>query len=226
MQDSGAQVKYGTATTAKLTYQAQWGKQKAAMMLMGSWQVSQYLAQIKTGDAMQFKWGIAPVPQLDSSTFSTPVTFGDPTGIGINPAIDKAKVDAAKKFLAFIGGQDAAVALAGIGVVPAYTSDAVTSAYFALAGVPSDDLSKFTFGTHKTMPENPVSAKTPKVQTILNDMHTAIMSESSKVDAAITAAEARFKNEVKYAIDSTQSFVTVWCASTAMCTRPTVHVWR
>jgi multiple sugar transport system substrate-binding protein len=193
MQDAGDQVNFNTSSTASLTYQAQWGKQKAAMLIMGSWNIASYLALVKSGDSVQFNWGIAPVPQLDSSTFATPVTFGDPTAIGINPAIDKSKVDAAKLFAAFVGGQDAAVALAGLGLVPAYSSDAVTAAF---TGLPTDDLSKFTFGTHKTMPENPVSANTAKVQNILNDMNTSIMSESSSVDDAIAAAESRFKAEV------------------------------
>jgi multiple sugar transport system substrate-binding protein len=72
----------------------------------------------------------------------------------------------------------------------------VTSTYFALQGVPKDALSQFTFGTHDTKPENPVSSKTAKVQGILGDMHTAIMSESTSVDDAIAEAESRFANEV------------------------------
>ncbi len=197
MQDSGAQVKFNTSSTNSLTYQSQFGKQKAAMMLMGSWYVATLIAQTGTGDANKFNWGVAPVPQVDASTAAKPVTFGDPTGIGINPKIDPAKVAAAKAFLAFAGGEDAALALSGIGIVPAYMSDKVTAAFFALKGVPADDLSKFTFATHDTRPENPVSAKTAKIQSILNDMNTAIMSESSKIDAAITAAQNRIKNEVK-----------------------------
>jgi multiple sugar transport system substrate-binding protein len=196
MQDSGAQVSFNTSSTNSLTYQSQFGKQKAAMLIMGSWYVAAYLAQVGTGDADKFSWGIAPVPQLDSSTFDNPVTFGDPTAIGINPAIDSKKTDAAKKFLAFIAGQEAAIALAGIGITPAYFDDAVTSTYFALEGVPKDALSQFTFGTHDTKPENPVSSKTAKVQGILGDMHTAIMSESTSVDDAIAEAESRFANEV------------------------------
>ncbi len=63
-------------------------------------------------------------------------------------------------------------------------------------GIPTDDLSKFTFCTHDTKPENPVSANTSAIQYILGDMHSAIMSESPKVDAAIKEAEDRAKNEV------------------------------
>jgi len=196
MQNTGAQVKFATSSTNSLTYQSQFGKQKAAMLIMGSWYVASYLASADKGDAIKFNWGVAPVPQRDSSTFDKPVTFGDPTGIGINPAIGSDKVAAAKKFLAFIGGQDAALALSGIGIVPAYTSDAVTAAFSALKGVPTDTLSKFTFGTHDTKPENQVSANNPKIQAILNDMNTSIMSGSSTVDAAIAKAQARIKAEV------------------------------
>lgn len=199
LQDSGAQVTFGTATTNSLTYQAQFGTQQAAMMPMGSWYVATLLAQQVTGDANTFTWGIAPIPQLDSSTTGpdkTPVTFGDPTGIGINPAIDQSKIDAAKAFLAFAGGEDAAKALAAIGITPAYASDVVTAAYFGLTGVPTDDLSKFAFSTHDTKPENPVSSSTAGIQNILSDAHTAIMSESQDVDSALSDAASRAANEV------------------------------
>jgi len=196
LQDSGAQVDFNTLSTNQLSYQSQFGTQKTAMLIMGSWYVGAYLTQVGTGDALEFNWGIAPAPQLDSSTTSEPVTFADPTAIGINPAIDDSKVEAAKKFLAFIGGEDAGVALANIGITSAYASDTVTDAYFALDGVPNDDLSKFTFSTHKTLPENPVSADTAAIQSILGDMHSAIMSESTSVDDAIAEAEARVKDEV------------------------------
>jgi multiple sugar transport system substrate-binding protein len=196
MQKNGAEVDFGTSSTNNLSYQGEFGRQKAAMLIMGSWYVASYIAQQGSGDADTFNWGIAPVPQIDSSTTSNPVTFGDPTGIGINPAIDKSKVDAAKKFLAFIGGEKAAVALAGIGITPAYSSDTVTNAYFALDGVPTDDLSKFTFGHHDTKPENPVSPNTAAIQNILGDMHTAILSGDKSVKDAIAEAEKRAQDEV------------------------------
>jgi multiple sugar transport system substrate-binding protein len=196
MQKSGAQVSYGTVTTNSLTYQAQFGKQNVAMMPMGSWYVATLIKQAETKDADTFKWGFAPAPQLDSSTSKKPVTFADPTGIGINPAIDKSKVDAAKAFLAFIGSEKASTALASIGITPAYSSDAVTKAYFGLKGVPTDDLSKLAFATHETKPENPVSKDTAAIQNILNDAHSAMMSGSATIDAALADATSRVKSEV------------------------------
>ena len=74
------------------------------MMPMGTWYVATLLAQQNSGDADKFKWGIAPAPQFDASTAGTaktPVTFGDPTGFGINAADRRSKLTAAKEFLAY-----------------------------------------------------------------------------------------------------------------------------
>jgi multiple sugar transport system substrate-binding protein len=196
MQNSGAQVDFGAATTNKLQYQAEFGTQKAAMMLMGSWYVATLVAQQASGDAQDFDWGVAPAPQADKSTKDNPVTFGDPTGLGINAGIDEAKIDAAKKFLAFAAGEQGGLALAKIGVTPAAVTDAVTDAYFSVKGVPTDALSKTTFAKHDTRPENPVAESTAALQNILSEMHTAIMSGSTPVSEAIADAEERAKTEI------------------------------
>lgn len=197
MQDAGSQTDFATVSTNGLTYQGEFGTQKAALMNMGSWYVATLIAQQESGDADTFEWGIAPAPQFDGSTTGVPVSFGDPTGIGINPAIDEAKLDAAKQFLAYIGSEDAAVELAGIGIKPAYASEAVTTAYFGGTGVPQDELSMFTFGTHETLPENPVSPRTAAIQNILGETHSAILTESTSVADGLQEASDRVANEVQ-----------------------------
>ncbi len=199
LQDGGAQVDFNTSTANQLTYQGEFGKQKAAMLPMGTWFVATLIAQQASGDADTFDWGIAPIPQLTSKTAgtdNTPVTFGDPTGLSINAALDESKVAAAKGFLEFAASADAANALAAIGITPAYNDDAVAETYFAVKGAPTDDLSHFAWSTGDVAPENPTSNKTAAIQNILNDMHTAIMSGSTPVDDAISQAEDRFKNEI------------------------------
>jgi multiple sugar transport system substrate-binding protein len=199
MQDDGLQLSFNTATANKTTYQAEFGKQDAAMMLMGSWYIATLISQQASGDADKFSWGIAPAPQYDSSTAGTdktPVTFGDPTGFVINAKIDSAKTAAAKEFLAYAASEDAAKSLAKIGITPALINDAVIDTFFGVDGAPSDDLSKFAWSTHKVHPENPTSDKTPATQTILGNMHTAVMSGSTTVDKGISDAEAQFKNQV------------------------------
>ncbi|MDR1800059.1 MAG: extracellular solute-binding protein [Bifidobacteriaceae bacterium] len=199
LQDSGAQETYANITTNSLTYQANFGKQSAAMMAMGSWYVATLISQQASGDADTFNWGIAPVPQYDESTTGTdkvPVTFGDPTGLAINANIDPAKLDAAKAFLQFAASEEAGVALAGIGILSSVASDAVTEAYFAQSGIPTDDLSKFAIGTHETKPENPQSPYIAAIQSALGEAHTAIMSESSSIDDAIAMATETIQAEL------------------------------
>lgn len=195
-QQAGSQVDYGTATTNTLQYQAQFGTQQAAMMLMGSWYVATLIAQQKKGEAQAFQWGFAPAPQPDAGTKDKPITFGDPTGVGVNAAIDENKVAAAKKFLTFAAGEGAATALAGIGITPATLTDPVVQAYFGVEGMPADELSRFTFTTHDTRAENPVSAQTAPLQNILLETHSAIMSGSTPVDEALTKAGERARSEV------------------------------
>jgi multiple sugar transport system substrate-binding protein len=199
LQAAGDQIDYNTSNANQLTYQGEFGKQNAAMMPMGTWFVATLIAQQASGDADDFEWGIAPIPQVDDSTAgldNTPVTFGDPTGFGINAAIDESKVHAAKDFLAFAAGEEGAQVLAQIGITPALLSDSVVETYFAVDGAPTDDLSTFAFSTHEVHPENPTSNKAAAIQGILNDMHTAIMSGSADVADAIKEAQDRVSNEV------------------------------
>jgi multiple sugar transport system substrate-binding protein len=198
LQSAGAQPTFGTVSTNKLTYQAQFGKQQAAMMPMGTWYIATLLKQQGTGDADTFPWGIAPAPQFDASTAgtsATPVTFGDPTGLGINPAISSDKVSAAKAFLEYAAGVQGAKSLAAIGITPADTA-AVAADFFSLKGMPSDSLSKFAFSTHDTKPENPVSKYTAQLQDLLNNLHTAVMSGSKGIAGAISDAQSQAKSQI------------------------------
>ena len=199
LQEDGDTVDFNTSTANQLTYQGEFGTQQTAMMPMGTWYVATLVAQQKSGEAETFEWGIAPAPQVDDSTTgldNEPITFGDPTGFGVNAAIDPAKEQAATDFLEFVASEEAAKLLASIGVTPALINDDVVEAYFAVEGVPADDLSQFAWSVHDTRGESPTSTKTAAVQGILGELHTAVMSGSTSVDDAISAAEERVKNEV------------------------------
>ncbi|WP_454111596.1 ABC transporter substrate-binding protein [Microbacterium aurum] len=190
---AGYQIDFATSSANSPTYQGEFGKQHAAMLPMGTWYVATLIAQQASGEADSFNWGFAPIPQMDSSTVDNPVTFGDPTGFGINAAIDGSKTAAAKAFLEYAMSDEAASILAGIGITPANTSDTVADAFFAVDGAPTDDLSKFAWSTHDTKPENPTSDQTAAVQTILGTMHTEILMKTKSVQQAISDAEAAFK---------------------------------
>jgi len=190
---TGHQIDFATSSANSPTYQGEFGKQNAAMLPMGTWYVATLISQQSSGEADEFNWAIAPIPQRSGSTVSNPVTFGDPTGFGINAAISEEKVAAAKAFLAYASGEKAASRLAGIGITPALTNDSVADAYFAVAGAPTDDLSKLAWSTHDTKPENPTSGDTAAVQTILGTLHTEILTKAKTVDQAIADAASAFR---------------------------------
>ena len=65
---AGPRARRSTSTPAsanQLTYQGEFGKQNAAMLPMGTWFVATLIAQQASGDADDFEWGIAPIPQVD-----------------------------------------------------------------------------------------------------------------------------------------------------------------
>jgi len=199
MQDAGSEVDFNTQTANQLTYQGEFGTQNAAMMPMGTWYVATLIAQQASGEAEDFDWGIAPIPQWDESTTgtdNTPVTFGDPTGFGVNANIPENEQQAAKDFLAYAASADGAEILANIGISPALIDDTVVESYFAVEGAPADELSRFAFAEHDTVAENPTDSRTAAIQNVLLDMHTAIMSRSEDVGSAIGDAEERVANEI------------------------------
>ena len=185
---AGHQIDFATSSANSPTYQGEFGTQHAAMLPMGTWYVATLIAQQASGEAQDFNWGFAPIPQESDATVDNPVTFGDPTGFGINAAIPEEEIAAAKAFLAYAASADAASVLAAIGITPALTSDEVADAYFAVDGVPTDDVSKFAWSTHDTKPENPTSEETAAVQSILGTLHTEILTKAKTVDQAIEDA--------------------------------------
>lgn len=195
MQEAGSTETFSTAQSQSLAYQAQFGTQKAAMTLMGSWYIATLLAQRESGDADVFEWGLAPVPQIDASTADSPVSFGDPTSLAINASLSGEKLDAAKSFLEYVVSEECSQALAGIGITPSYFSDAVVDTIFGVEGMPSDDGSQKAFKDNDTRPENPVHENTNDIQTILEDLHSEILTGSSPTEAALTAVEEQLMSE-------------------------------
>lgn len=198
MQNEGLQLSFATATANNTTYQAEFGKQQAAMMLMGTWYVATLQQQQANGDADKFEWGMAPAPQLTSATAGTdktPITFGDPTGFAINAKTDPAKTAIAKEFLAYAESEPAAESLAKIGVTPALASSQVVSTYFGQSGMPTDSLSKFAWAKEKIAPQNPPSTRTPAASTALTAMHSAIMTGSAPFAKAVSDAATQFKSQ-------------------------------
>jgi len=191
LQDAGATLDFGTAVTQKTGYASMFETGKTAMLPMGTWFIAKILADRKAGST-DVDWGIAPMPQRTGSDKVT--TFGSPTAFAVNKNAKHAA--AAQKFIEFATGAQGAAAITAVGVVPALRTDEMRTAYFGLTGMPTDDGSKKAFAPDIVNLEMPVSDKTSKIDTILNEEHQLIMTKQKALDAAIAEMGSRVKNEV------------------------------
>ncbi|MEV0388542.1 sugar ABC transporter substrate-binding protein [Nonomuraea sp. NPDC050643] len=191
LQDAGAVLDFGTAKAQQADYRSMFESGKTAMMPMGTWYISGILEARKKG-ATDVEWALAPMPQRPGATGTT--TFGSPTAFAVNKKAQHA--DAAKKFVEFAASKAGAEAITKVGVVPALQSPEITKAYFALEGMPADELSKKAFEPEKVNLEMPVSDKTSDIDTILNEEHELIMVGDKSVADGIRSMNERVKNEV------------------------------
>ncbi|MGW4897038.1 ABC transporter substrate-binding protein [Kitasatospora sp. NPDC004240] len=191
VQDAGATIDFGTATTQKSGYQSVFENKQAAMLPMGTWFIAKLLADKQAGTT-DADWALAPLPQRSGAPGVT--TFGSPTAFAVNK---KAKhSDAAQKFVNFATGPDGAKAVAAIGVVPALLTDQTRQAYFALPGMPADDTSRKALTPDKVALEMPVGPKTSQIDTILSEEHQLVMTKQKSVDAGIKEMNSRVKGEI------------------------------
>ena len=190
LQEAGATLDFSTAKSQQVTYQTMFSTGQAAMLPMGSWYISSLLASAAKGETT-FEWGIAQMPQENGA--DSVISFGSPTAFAVN---SKAKnADAAKDFVAWAAGPEGAKAAASIGTVPALQSDEITAAYFALEGMPQDEVSKIAFSPDRIVLEMPVSEVTSDVDQILTEQHDLIMTGSVSLEDGIAEMGERVRNE-------------------------------
>jgi len=190
LQKGGDIPAYGEAKAQKLAYQTEFETGKAAMVPMGTWLIAPLLADKAKGVEVP-DWGIAQLPQTQAG--QPIVTDGGPTGFGINK--NAKNTAAAKKFIEFAASEKGAEAVAAIGIVPSFKSDAITAKYFALAGMPQDDLSKKAFAPDTVKPDIPVDPNAAAVNTVLDQEHQLIMTGSKSVDAVLKEMPGLVKSQ-------------------------------
>ncbi|TMR96339.1 sugar ABC transporter substrate-binding protein [Nonomuraea basaltis] len=191
LQKAGATLDFGTAKSQNSDYRTMFETGATAMMPMGTWYISGVL-EAKANGKTDVEWGLAPMPQRPGGSDVT--TFGSPTAFAVNKRAEHA--DAAKKFVQFAASKAGAEAISKVGAVPALQSPEITSTYFQLKGMPTDEVSKKAFEPDKVVLEMPVSDKTSDVDTILKEEHELIMVGDKSAADGIRSMNDRVKNEV------------------------------
>ncbi|GIG30162.1 ABC transporter substrate-binding protein [Cellulomonas marina] len=191
LQDAGATLDFSTASTQKISYRTMFTTGQAAMLPMGSWFIAGLLQAEAAGET-DVDWGIAPMPQAEDADEVT--TFGSPTAFAVNKNAENSA--AARDFVAWAASEEGAKAITAIGVVPSLQSDAITEAYFALEGMPTDETSRAAFEPDEVALEMPVAPTTSQVDQILNEEHQNIMTGSVPLEDALATMADRVQNEV------------------------------
>ena len=117
-------------------------------------------------------------------------TIATITGIAI-PAMSDSKEEA-WEFIRFMAGPEGAEIVADSGSIPAIKTAAVIDKLAAMDGFPQDEQSKEALHTTDTYLEMPVHDKTVPIDTVLNEVHDAIMTGAVSIDDGI----ARLNEEI------------------------------
>ncbi len=182
-QADGVCMDYATLKTQGLHYSDAFAQGNIGMMNMGSWFISTLINKLQTGEYTDCaNWGIVKYPHAEGVEPGS--TLATITGLSIPTSAPNK--DAAWEFVKFVTGEKGAQVMAETGNIPAMTNDAIVEAISSMEGFPQDDTSKealVTSHTYLEMPANPLSSE---IETVLNEQHDLIMTESETVDEGVT----------------------------------------
>ena len=181
---------YGELKTSSLHYSASFQNGQAAMVNMGSWFIGTmqtYNAQAASNGVEPVNFGIVKYPHPDGVAAGT--TLGTVTSLGINA--NSEKKEAAADFINWCVSDEGAAAIAATGTFPAVSDDEINNIISATEGFPEDEASKEALSTTAVYLEMPLSDKASEIETVLNEEHDAIMTESETVDEGIANMNAR-----------------------------------
>ncbi len=175
---------YATLKTQGLHYSDAFAQGNIAMMNMGSWFIGTLINKIASGEYVDCaNWGMVKYPHAEGvepgSTLATITALALP--------VTAPNKDQAWDFIKFVTGEEGAKVLAATGSIPAITSDEVIELIAAMDGYPQDDNSREALKATHTYLEMPASDKSSEIETVLNEQHDLIMTESTSVEDGIAA---------------------------------------
>ena len=181
-QQDGVCQDYATLKTSSLHYSGAFSQGNVAMMNMGSWFIPTLIEKINAGEYTECtNWGIAKYPHAEGvepgSTLATITSLAIPTS-----APHK---DLAWEFVKFVTGEEGAEIIASTGSIPATMNDDIAAMVASVEGFPADETSKEALQTANLYLEMPVHEKSSEIETILNEAHDGIMTESITIDEGI-----------------------------------------
>lgn len=183
-QRDGVCMDYATLKTQGLHYSDAFAQGNIGMMNMGSWFIATLINKIKSGEYTSCgNWGIVKYPHAAGVEAGS--TLATITSLGI-PAAAPNKEEA-WEFVSFVSGEEGAQVMASTGNIPAMTNEKIVELISGMDGFPEDENSRGALISSHTYLEMPANDKSSEIETVLNEQHDLIMTESSNIDDAIKA---------------------------------------
>ncbi|MDR1468342.1 MAG: sugar ABC transporter substrate-binding protein [Spirochaetaceae bacterium] len=186
-QSDGIVQSYATLKTSGTHYSGAFFNSQIAMMNMGTWFISTQIDKVKIGESTSKNWGLAKYPHPAGVPAGT--TLASVTGIAVNK--NSKNKEAALAFTQFLSGPEGAAILAKIGTIPAIMNQEVINAIASIPGFPSDPGSKEALQVAKTYLEMPLHEKSADIEIVLNEVHDAVMTGNTTVQAGIQEMNER-----------------------------------
>ena len=189
-QDDGVVPDYGELKTSGLHYSAAFENGTAAMCNMGSW----FIATLQTYNAEAEANGVTPV-NFGSVKYPHPegveagTTLGTVTSLGVNKYSEHK--EEAIDFVNWCASAEGAAVMASTGSFPAVSTAETNAAIAATEGFPTDENSLEALNTTAVYLEMPLTARASEIESVLNEEHDAIMTESKSIDDGIASMNER-----------------------------------
>ena len=187
IEEAGACMAYTELKAAGLHYSGAFGNGNIAMMPMGYWYVSTLIANIASGEYNVKNWGIAAVPHADGVAAGS--SFGNLTGVMMNAKSENK--DLAWEYMAWLAGEEGSQATASVGARPAWVSGDVAAVMASVEGFPTDDASREALVPVFVGVEIPASEHSSEISSILNEVHSLIMTHEYEVEEGIEEMNER-----------------------------------
>ena len=184
---AGAFMAYTELKAAGLHYSGAFGNGNIAMMPMGYWYVSTLIANIASGEYNVKNWGITAVPHADGVAAGS--SFGNLTGVMMNAKSENK--DLAWEYMAWLTGEEGSQATASVGARPAWVSGDVAAVMASVEGFPTDDASREALVPVFVGVEIPASEHSSEISSILNEVHSLIMTHEYEVEDGIEEMNER-----------------------------------
>ncbi len=176
---------YGAIKSANLHYSGVFYNQQTAMLQIGTWFINMLCTNVS-----DFNWGVCSIPAVNGEGNTNSVGGITTASIG---SYSKHPAEA-WNCLKYICGQEGGKVLAECGIVPGMVTDEVKGIFDALPQTypnAPEGLSKYITGEVAAIAETPTEEKSKEIGSIIDEMHSSIMTNSASVDDAIAKAIER-----------------------------------